>query len=115
MVSLFITTNCHAQTTNEQTVQVEAIIRVWDTDTDTSTNDNASGAGTKEKETITITPSDSGSSSAKVKLPQTGEQLSVYMMLLGTIVSLFSTVMLIELNREKTISYNFISMRREAE
>ena len=105
MVSLFITTNCHAQTTNEQTVHVEAIIRAWDrdtdTDTDTSTSDNASGVGTKEQETITITPSDSGSSSAKVKLPQTGEQLSVYMMLLGTIVSLFSTVMLIELNREK--------------
>ncbi|EOZ5808277.1 LPXTG cell wall anchor domain-containing protein [Enterococcus hirae] len=100
MVSLFITTNCHAQTTNEQMIQVEAIIGVWDADADASTIDNVSDAGTKEKATITITPSDSGSSK-KVRLPQTGEQLSVYMMLLGTIVSLFSTVMLIELNREK--------------
>lgn len=100
MVSLFITTNCHAQTTNEQTIQVEAIIGVWDADADANTIDNVSDAGTKEKATITITPSDSGSSK-KVRLPQTGEQLSVYMMLLGTIVSLFSTVMLIELNREK--------------
>jgi len=102
MVSLFITTNCHAQTTNEQTIQVEAIIGIgaWDTDADASTIDNISDEGTKEKATITITPSDSGSSK-KVRLPQTGEQLSVYMMLLGTIVSRFSTVMLIELNREK--------------
>lgn len=94
MLCFFITTDCHAQTTDKQDIRVEATIGPWNA----SSNNNGNDAGKKEKPTITIPPSDAGSSA---KLPQTGEQMRMYTLLLGWMLSLFSLVMLINVNREK--------------
>lgn len=98
MLCLFITTTCHAQTTDKQNIRVEATIGPWNA----SSNNNGNGADTKEKPNITIPSSNLGSSS---KLPQTGEQVRVYTLLLGLMLSLFSLVMLFNVNREKEREY----------
>ncbi|KAA9177401.1 LPXTG cell wall anchor domain-containing protein [Enterococcus durans] len=94
LINLGITTNCHAQATDTQNVRVEATIGPWDV----SSNNQGNGAGTKEKPTIAIPPSDSGSSA---NLPQTGVKKQGHILAIGLLLSIFSVVMFVTVNREK--------------
>lgn len=97
LINLGITTNCHAQATDTQNVRVEATIGPWDV----SSNNQGNGAGTKEKPTIAIPPSDSGSSANLPQTGVTGVKKQGHILAIGLLLSIFSVVMFVTVNREK--------------